>query len=99
MATLSQVTDYIRENICIWNEEDGVFIEHFENCVRDNGLGMYVIEFNRGDVEFGWMSEANDIYDIFNQDPDYFESSTTLDELENGILHGEEQVFFNITSI
>ena len=98
MATLSQVTDYIRENICIWNEEDGVFIEHFENCVRDNGLGMYVIEFGRGDAEFGWMSEANDINDIFNQDPDYY-ADTTPEELQMGILSGQEQVFFNITSL
>lgn len=98
MATLSQVTDYIYENITIWNEDDEAFVERFANCVRDNGLGMYVIEFSRGELEFGWMSEANDLNDLLEQEPDYY-IDTTPEELEMGILSGEEHVIFNITSV
>ena len=99
MATFSQVADYIRENITIWTEDDEVFIKNFENCVRQNGTGMYIIEFSRGDMDYDKMSDANDLNDIFEQDPDYFVDTTTPEEFENGILLGEEQVYFNITSL
>lgn len=99
MATLNQALEYLQNNIVGCDDDGEDFLAHFEMMVRERGTGLYIVEFSRGDLDCGWMSEANYIDDIFAQDPDRYQEFTTPEEYENGIICDEENVIFDIISI
>lgn len=93
MATLSEFIKYVAA------EDELDLIQEIREEVLGNGAGTYCFECCRGEIQFGWMSESNDIDNIYYNDEEYFEGFTNFEDFKNGFVCGEEVVFVYINSV